>query len=73
MICNLPNPLSIFLPSLTCGGFGLEIGCALVTGTLWGVVTPPLSPVPGKEKDGIDETAGDVTPGRTLVLQEYKG
>jgi hypothetical protein len=54
----------------TCGGFGLEIGCALVTGTLWGVVTTPLSP-PGKENDDVDETAGDVTPGRTLVLQGY--
>ena len=57
---------------LTCGGLGLDIGCALVTGTLWGVVTTPLSPL-GKENDDVDETAGDVTPGRTLVLQGYRG
>ena len=40
-----------------------------MTGSRWGVVTLPLSPAPGKEKDDVDETAGDVTPGRTLVLQ----
>ena len=67
---NIAKSHTIFnFSTPTCGGLGLEIGCALVTGSLWDVVTPPLSPAPGKEKDDVDETAGDVTPGRTLVLQ----